>query len=95
MKKTNYLFVLTLGIGLVSCNSELKEDAERLAEFQCEIKAMSKNTEIDEDSMNEAKELGEEMIEFQEKIAEKYKDPQDLVEFEKIFKEKLNETCYE
>ena len=95
MKKTKYLFVLTLGIGLVSCNAELKKDAQRLADFECEIKAMSKNTEISEDSMNEAKELGEEMSEFQEKIAEKYKDPQDLLELEKIFKEKLKETCYE
>ena len=95
MKKTKYLFVLTLGIGLVSCNAELKKDAQSLADFKCEIKAMSKNTEITEDSMNEAKELGEEMAEFQKKIAEKYQDPQDLVELEKLSKEKLEETCYE
>ena len=43
MKKTNYLFVLTLGIGLVSCNSELKEDTEkRIAEFQCELRRFLK-----------------------------------------------------
>jgi hypothetical protein len=93
--KKQYLFVLILGISLVSCNSELKKDAQRLADFECEIKAMSKNTEVSEDSMNEAKELGEEMSEFQENLADKYKDPQDLVELEKLFKEKLKETCYE
>ena len=95
MKKTNYLFVLTLGIGLASCNAELKKDAQSLADLECEIKALSKNTDITEDSMNEAKELGEEMSEFQKKIAEKYKDPQDLAELEKLSKEKLEETCYE
>ncbi len=95
MKKTNYLFVLTLGIGLVSCNAELKKDAQRLADFECELKAMSKNTELSEDSMIEAKELGEEMNEFQKEIVQKYKDPQDLAELEKLSKEKLEKTCYE
>jgi hypothetical protein len=95
MKTINYLTILIIGFGFVACTSELEKDAQKIADFECEAKAFSKNTEMTEETINKTKKLGDEMIQFQKSISKKYKDQEDLVKLGEKVKEKIAETCNE
>lgn len=94
MKLLNYsLKLFLLGLMVVSCNSEMKEDAKNAAKLQCELQKIL-NDSTGNSTFQKSEELGKEIKVLREKIEKNYSSDSDKENFQKeLAKATLETEC--